>query len=128
MVNKGNRCHYQPTICLYALPLRLPAYPPFPVTETKVVRVYKVFGLTTLLCDFETWTVPTAPCQKLNHFHTTSLRKLFGIKWQYKIPDTKVLIRANLSSIHTIFVGNQLHWTDRVVRMSDHRLPKNFMF
>ena len=28
--------------------------------------------------------------RKMNHFHTTSLRKLHGIEWQDKIPDTEV--------------------------------------
>ena len=37
-----------------------------------------------------------SPCQATwpNHFHTTSLRKILGIKWQDKIPDTEVLARA----------------------------------
>ena len=39
---------------------------------------------------------------KLNHFHTTHLRKLLGIKWQDKIPDTEVLAHDGLPSIHTL--------------------------
>ena len=58
--------------------------------------------MTKLLYSSETWTVYQRHAAKLNRFHTTHLRKLLGIKWQYKIPDTEVLALAGLSSIHTL--------------------------
>ena len=69
--------------------------------ETKI-KVYRAAVLTTLLYGSETWTVYQRHAGKLNHFHTTHLRKLLGIKWQDKIPDTEVLARAGLPSIHTL--------------------------
>jgi len=96
-------------------------------TETKI-KVYKAVVLTTLLYGCESWTVYQRHSRKLNHFRTTILRKLLGIKWQDKIPDTEVLTRANLSSIHTILMQTQLRWAGHEVRMPDHLLPKKFLF
>lgn len=64
-------------------------------TETKI-KVYKAVVLTTMLYGFESWTVYQRHARKMNHFHSTSLRKLPGIKWQDMIPDTEVLTRTNL--------------------------------
>ncbi len=65
---------------------------------------------------------------KLNHFHTICLRKLHGIKWQDKITDTMVHIRANVPSTHTTLMQTQLRWAGHVVQMPDHRLPKKVLF
>ena len=49
--------------------------------ETNIsLEIYRALVLTTLFYGCESWTV--------NHSHTTCLRKLLGIKWQDKIPDT----------------------------------------
>ena len=48
--------------------------------ETKT-KVYWAIVLTTLLCGCESWTVYQHHARKLNHFHTTCLRKLLGIEW-----------------------------------------------
>ena len=71
--------------------------------QTKL-KVYRAIVLPTLLYACETWTVYQCHARKLNHFHTTSLRRLFNIKWQYKIPDTELLVQAGLPSIHTILM------------------------
>ena len=95
--------------------------------ETKI-KVYKAVVLTTLLYGCESWTVYQRHVKRLNHFHTTRLRQLLGIKWQDRIPDTEVLTRANLPSINTMLMQTQLRWAGHVVRMPDHRLPKKLLF
>ncbi len=50
------------------------------------------------------------------------------IKWQQKIPDTEVLSRADLPSIHTILMKSQLRWAGHVFRMPDNRLPKILLY
>ncbi|KAI0229585.1 hypothetical protein LSAT2_019978, partial [Lamellibrachia satsuma] len=69
--------------------------------QTKL-KVYRAIVLPTLLYACETWTVYQRHAKKLNHFHTTCLRKLLNIKWQDRIPDTEVLAQAGLPSIYTI--------------------------
>ena len=84
--------------------------------------------LTTLLYGCEAWTVYKRHAKKLNHFHTTRLRKLLGISWQEKVPDTEVLTRAGLPTIQTLLMKAQLRWAGHVARMPDHRIPKKLLF
>ena len=72
-------------------------------TETKI-KVYRAVVLTTLLYGYETWAVHQGHAKKLNHFHTTCHRELLGVKWQDRIPNTKILTRARLNSIHTFIL------------------------
>ena len=96
-------------------------------TQTKL-KVYRSVVLPTLLYACETWTVYQRHAKKLNQFHTTSLRKILGIKWQDKVPDTEVLAQAGLPSIFTILMQSQLRWAGHVVRMPDERLPKRLFY
>ena len=80
--------------------------------------------LPTLLYACETWTVYQRHAKRLNHFHTSYLRKLLKIKWQDRIPDTEVLKRTGMQSIHTLLKLAQLRWTGHDTRMPDERLPK----
>ena len=87
--------------------------------------MYREIVLPTLLYACETSTVYQRHARNLNHFHTTSLRRLLNIKWQDKIPDTEVLV---LSNIHTILLQSQLRRAGHVARMSDRRLPKRLSY
>eukprot|EP00106_Octopus_bimaculoides_P000104 XP_014767546.1 PREDICTED: RNA-directed DNA polymerase from mobile element jockey-like [Octopus bimaculoides] len=78
------------------------------ITIMTKIKVYRAVVLTTLLCSCESWTVYQRHTWKLNHFYTIRLRKLLGIKWQDRIPDSEVLIRANLPSIHTVLMQSQI--------------------
>ena len=64
--------------------------------------------------------------------HSASLdktsKKLLKIKWQDKIPDTEVLKKAGMQSMHTVLKLAQLRWTGHVIRMPDERLPKKVFY
>ena len=94
--------------------------------QTKI-KVYKAIVVPTLLNGSEIWTVYRRHANKLNHFRTVSLMKLL-IKWQDKIPDTEVLTKADLPSIHSVPVKAQLWWAGHVVHMPDYRLPKQLFY
>ena len=95
--------------------------------DTKL-KVYKAVVLPTHLYACETWTVYQRHAKKLNHFHLSCLRKLLKIRRQDKIPDTEVLKKANMQSVHTLLKLAQLRWTDHVTRMPDKRLPKKVLY
>ena len=95
--------------------------------DTKL-KVYRSVVLPTLLYACETWTVYQRHAKRLNHFHTSCLRKLLKIKWQDRIPDIEVLKRAGMQSIHTLLKLAQLRWTGHVTRMPDERLPKKILY
>ena len=71
------------------------------------IKIYCAVVLTILIYGFETCTTYQRHIKKLNHFHTTCLRKILGITWQKHIPYTKVLTRASLPSINTILMESQ---------------------
>ena len=95
--------------------------------DTKL-KVYKAVVLPTLLYACETWTVYQRHAKRLNHFQLSCLRKLLKIKWQDKIPDTEVLRKAGMQSMHTVLKLAQLRWTGHVIRMPDARLPKKVFY
>ena len=92
------------------------------------LKGYKAVVLPTLLYACETWTVYQRHAKRLNHFHLSCLRKLLKIKWQDKIPDTEVLRKAGMQSMHTVLKLAQLRWTGHVIRMPDARLPKKVFY
>ncbi|XP_030401681.1 uncharacterized protein LOC115642368, partial [Gopherus evgoodei] len=92
------------------------------------LNVYRAAVLPTLLYACETWTVYRSHARRLNHLHISCLRKLLKIRWQDKVPDTEVLTRASLPSVHTLLMGAQIRWAGHVVRMSDERIPKQFFY
>ena len=95
--------------------------------DTKL-KVFKAVVLPTLLYACETWTVYQRHTKKLNHFHLSCLRKILKIRWQDKIPDTEVLKKAKMQSVHTLLKLAQLRWTGHVTRMPDERLPKKVLY
>ena len=95
--------------------------------DTKL-KVYRSVVLPTLLYACETWTVYQRHVTRLNHFHTSCLRKLLKIKCQDRIPDTEVLNRTGMQSVHTLLKLAQLRWTGHVSRMPDERLPKKILY
>ena len=76
--------------------------------DTKL-KVCRSVVLPTLLYACETWTVYQRHAKRLNHFHTSCLRKLLKIKWQDRIPDTEVLKRAGIKSVHALLKLAQLN-------------------
>ena len=93
-------------------------------SDTKL-KVYRSVVLQTLLYTCETGTVYQRHAKRLNHFHTSCLRKLVKIKWQDRIPDTEVLKRAGMQSVHTLLKLAQLRWTGHVTRMPDEHAKEN---
>ena len=95
--------------------------------DTKL-KIYRSVVLPTLLYACETWTVYQRLAKRLNHFHTSCLRKLLKIKWQDRIPDTEVLKKTRMQSVHTLLKLAQLRWSGHVTRMPDERLPKKILY
>ena len=93
-----------------------------------MLEVYKAVVLPKLLYSCGTWTVYQWHAKRLNHFHTSCLRKLLKIKWQDRIPDTEVLNKAGMQSVHTLLKLAQFRWTGNVTRMPEECLPKKILY
>ncbi|VDL97734.1 unnamed protein product [Schistocephalus solidus] len=92
------------------------------------LKMYKAVVLTTLLYGAETWTVYSNQARKLNYFHLSCLRKILKLRWQDRIPDTEVLERTGILSVHAMLRQVQLRWSGHLVRMDDERLPKRLFY
>ena len=95
--------------------------------ETKL-KVCMAVVLTVLLYACESWTVYSRHARNPNHLHSKCLRIILSINWQDMVPDTEVLTRAGISSIHTLLQKAQVRWAGHVTRMSDDRLPKQLLY
>ena len=91
------------------------------------LKVYRFVVLSTLLYACKTWTVYQRHAKRMKHFHTSCFRKRLKIKWQDSIPDTEVLKRAGMQSVHTLLKLAQLRWTGHVTRMHDECVTRNIL-
>ncbi len=88
------------------------------LTDNTMMQVYKVCVLSTLLYSSEAWTTYAAQERRLKSFHLCCLRRILGIRWQERIPNT-VLQRAGLPSIFALLTQCRLRWLGHVRRMHD---------
>ena len=98
------------------------------ISQDTKLKIYIAVVLTVLLYTCESWTVYSRHARKFNHFHTQCLRIMLSIKWQDMGPDTEVLTRAGIHSIHTLLQKAQVRWAGHVTRMPDDRLPKQLLY
>ena len=97
------------------------------MVNTKL-QVYKACVLSTLLYSSESWTSYAAQERRLNTFHLCCLRRILGMKWQDRIPNTDVLKQAGLPTIFTLLSQRRLRWLGHVRRMKDGRIPKDLLY
>ena len=96
-------------------------------THTKMA-VYNACIISTLLYGSESWTTYARQEKRLNSFHMRCLRRILGISWQDKIPNTEVLDKAGLPSMFTLLRQRRLRWLGHVRRMEDGRIPKDILY
>ena len=98
------------------------------VTLDTKVKVYRAVVLSSLLYGCETWTVYRRHLRQLERFHQRALRSILEIRWPDKVTNTEVLKRTNCISIEAMLLKSCLRWTGHVIRMEDHRIPKQLLF
>ena len=98
------------------------------ITLSTKVMVYNAVVISSLLYGSETWALYSHHSRLLKNFHMSSLRKLLGVSWKDKVPDTEVLFRTKSVSIDNIVSRKLLRWTGHVIRMDNSRLPKQFLY
>ena len=95
---------------------------------TAKLKIYKTVVLSSLLYGCETWTLYRRHIKQLEQLHMRSLRSIMSIRWQDKISNLEVLERVESQSIESVLIKAQLRWTGHVVRMEDHRIPKQLLY
>ena len=98
------------------------------LTERTRLCIYQACITSTLLYGSETWTTYASHERRMNSFHLRCLRRILGIRWEDKVPNTEVLIRANFPSMHAILSERRLRWLGHVRRMDQGRIPKDLFY
>ena len=92
------------------------------------IGVYRTVVLTTLLYGSESWTWYRRHVKKLDQFHLRCLRKICGISWKDRIPNTTVLKRCEIEGIEAVLIKGQLRWAGHLTRMEENRIPKALFY
>ena len=98
------------------------------LTVNTKLKVYQACVVSTLLYGSESWTTYAKQENRLESFHLRCLRRILGIRWQDKIPNTAVLDKASSLSIHAMLCQCRLRWIGHVRRMDDGRIPKDLLY
>ena len=91
-------------------------------------QLYKAMVLSVLLYGCETWMAYARHIRYLDRFHHLCLRRILGIQWSDRVPNTAVLRRAGIDGIEAMLMLHQLRWLGHVRRMSDERIPKQLLY
>ena len=95
---------------------------------TTKIKVYRAVVIPTLIYGAETWTLYRRQVRLLERFHQRCLRSILNIKWHDYVSNEDVLEKAELPSVESILLKQQLHWAGHVARMEDSRMPKAVLF
>ena len=98
------------------------------VWENSKMAVYNAWVVSTLLYGSEAWTTYSKQGQNLNNFHLRSLRRILGISWRDKVPNTEVLDHASLPTMYTLLRQRRMRWIGHLHRMEDGRIPKDILY
>ena len=98
------------------------------ITNHTKICVYRACILTTLLYASETWTLLRKHIKILERFQQKCLRRILNIKWESRTPDTDVLVSAKCLSVEALLISHQMRWTGHIIRMEDHRIPKQIFY
>ncbi|XP_076065245.1 uncharacterized protein LOC143039257 [Oratosquilla oratoria] len=90
--------------------------------------VYQAVVISTLLYACETWVLYRKDTVELERFHQSKLRQILRIKWQDRVTNNEVLLRARTESIEATITRHRLRWAGHLARMHDNRLPKQVLF
>ena len=86
------------------------------LTRRTKVRVFKSLVLPVLLYSSEAWTLTDGLRRRLDSFVTSSLRRIFGYRWQDRVSNQEVLDRAEMGRVTCLIRERQLRFYGHVVR------------
>ena len=56
------------------------------------------------------------------------LRRLLGLKWQDKVPYSKILARTKVPSMFALLSQHRLRWLGHTHHMDTNRVPRNLLY
>ena len=92
------------------------------------VKVYNAAVIPSLLYGTEALTLYERHIKQLTAVQLGHLRRLLGISWQDRVPNTEVLQAAKTESVEAKITAAQLRWAGHVRRMPACRMPQQVMY
>lgn len=97
------------------------------------IKVYRAVIPSTLLYDFEAWTLYRRSVTKIEPFLICCLQKILRISFRDHATLTEILRRTGVNSVESSILRRQLRWTGHViqvtsVRLSESRLPRILLY
>ena len=92
------------------------------------IKVYTAVCLSTLLYGSESWTLYSRHVKMLEAWHIKSLRCILGVTWRDRLTYEEIYQRTSCCSLESLLGRRQLRWIGHVIRMEDHRLPKQILY
>ena len=83
---------------------------------------------TTLLHGSESWTWNRCHVKTPAQLQLRCLRKICGIPWKDRIPNTTVLERCEIEGIEALLINGQLRWAGHLTRMEENKIPKALFY
>ena len=96
-------------------------------SHTKI-SVYNAAITSALLFGTETWKLYQRHFVRLRRVQQRHLRAILRVPYTDRITNDEILDRAVVPDIERIVRKMQLRWTGHLARMSDDRIPKQFLF
>ncbi len=90
-------------------------------------QVYTTMILPILLYGSETWAPTMKDIQKLEVFHTRSLRSITGHSRLEGIPNRNIRKEAGQNTVEVMLRKNRLRWLGHVGRMTEQRTPREIL-
>jgi hypothetical protein len=91
-------------------------------------KVYEALVLSILLYGCESWNLTVKLRNKLTSFHRRCVRRMCRVTVFNHITTKELLSRLNLRSLSSYLLVRRLRWLGRMVRMDEHRLPRQLLF
>ncbi|XP_076052799.1 uncharacterized protein LOC143032214 [Oratosquilla oratoria] len=98
------------------------------ITQNTKLMVYQAAVISNLFYACKTWVLHRKDTVKLERFHQSKLRQILRIKWQDRVVNNEVLLRARTGSIETTITRHRLRWAGHLARVHHNRLPKQVSF
>ena len=92
------------------------------------MKVYNAAVIPSLLYGTEALTLYERHIKQLTAVQLGHLRRLLGISWKDRIPNTEVLQTAETESVEAKIAAAQLRWSGHVHRMPNYRMPQQVMY
>ena len=92
------------------------------------MKVYNAAVIPSLLYGTEALTLYERHIKQLTAVQLGHLRRLLGISWQDRIPNTQVLQITETESVEAKIAAAQLRWSGHVHRMPNCRMPQQVMY